>query len=116
MKNMSDNTDLPCKFTSSLLTRGIHTGEISKLGLLIRLVKHAIWADSFYFLSLLLLSIFKIPASSQPTLVPSSWACWANFYFSRSPSSKLGKTLQHLRKYGCSQIRKLSEGNMNAET
>jgi hypothetical protein len=38
-------------------------GEISKLGWLIGLLKHAIWADSLYFLYLLLLSISKILAS-----------------------------------------------------
>jgi hypothetical protein len=45
--------------------RGIQIGELSKLGWLIGLVKHAIWADSLYFLYLLLLSISKILASSQ---------------------------------------------------
>jgi hypothetical protein len=40
-------------------------GEMSKLGWLIRLVKHTIWANSLYFLNLLLLLISKILASSQ---------------------------------------------------
>jgi hypothetical protein len=35
--------------TSSLM-RGIHMGEISKLGWLIGLVEYAMWADSLYFL------------------------------------------------------------------
>jgi hypothetical protein len=41
-------------------------GEMSKLGWLIGLVKHTIWADSLYFLYLLLLSISN--ASQQPTI------------------------------------------------
>jgi hypothetical protein len=40
-------------------------GEMSRLGPLIGLVKHAIWADPPYFLYLLLLSITQISASSQ---------------------------------------------------
>jgi succinate dehydrogenase/fumarate reductase cytochrome b subunit len=39
--------------------------EMSKLGWLIRLVKHATGVNLFYFLYLLLLSISKILASSQ---------------------------------------------------
>jgi hypothetical protein len=57
-------------------------GEKSKLGWLIGLVEHATWADSLYFLYLLLLTISKILASSQSTPWPSSWACWTNFDFS----------------------------------
>jgi hypothetical protein len=53
---MSDHTDLPCELLTSLLIRGIQMGEMSKLGWLIGLVKHAICADSLYFLYLLLLS------------------------------------------------------------
>jgi hypothetical protein len=68
MKNLSDPIDLPCDLLTSLLMRGIQMGEMSKLGWLIGLVKHAICADSLYFLYLLLLSISKILASSQPTL------------------------------------------------
>jgi hypothetical protein len=68
MKNLSRHTDLLCELETSLLTRGIHMGEMSKLGWLIGLVKHAIWAFSLYFLYLLLLSISKILASSQPTV------------------------------------------------
>jgi hypothetical protein len=52
---MSDHTDLPCELLTSLLIRGIQMGEMSKLGWLIGLVKHAIWADPLYFLYLLLL-------------------------------------------------------------
>jgi hypothetical protein len=52
---------------------GLQIGE--KIGL----VKHAIRANSLYFLYLLLLSISKVLASFQPTLWPSSYACWANF-------------------------------------
>jgi hypothetical protein len=65
---MSDHTNLPCELLTSSQIRGIQIGEMSKLGWLIGLVKHAICADSLYFLFLLLLSISKILASSQPTL------------------------------------------------
>jgi hypothetical protein len=37
-------------------------GEISQLGWQIGLVKHVIWADSLYFLYLLLLAISKNPS------------------------------------------------------
>jgi hypothetical protein len=47
-------------------------GEVSKFCWLIGQVKHAIWANSLYFLYLLLLSIPKILASSYHTLRPSS--------------------------------------------
>jgi hypothetical protein len=72
MKNLSCHTDL-FELVTSLLIMRIQMGERSKLGWLIRLVKHAIWADSLYFLYLLLLSI--------PTLlVPHSYrsACFTN--------------------------------------
>jgi hypothetical protein len=42
MKNLSRNADLLCEIETSLLTRGIQIGEMSKLGWLIGLVKHAI--------------------------------------------------------------------------
>jgi hypothetical protein len=61
MKNLSLHTDLR-ELETSLLVRGIQLGEMSKLGWLIGLVKHAVWADSLYFLCLLLLSISKIQA------------------------------------------------------
>jgi hypothetical protein len=41
-------------------------GEMSKLGWLTGWVKHAMWAESLYFLYLLLLSISITLASSQP--------------------------------------------------
>jgi hypothetical protein len=63
MKNLLHHTDLLCELETSLLKRGM-----SKLGWLIGFVKHAIWPDSLNFLYLLLLSISKIIASSQPTL------------------------------------------------
>jgi hypothetical protein len=44
---------------TSSLVRGIQMGEISKLGWLMGFVEHAIWADSLYFLNLLLLSTSK---------------------------------------------------------
>jgi hypothetical protein len=52
MKDMSHHTDLLCELVTSMLIRGIQTGEISKLGWLIGLVKNAIWVDSLYFLYL----------------------------------------------------------------
>jgi hypothetical protein len=67
-----DPADLPCDLLTSLLTKAIQMGEMSRLVWLNGLVKHAICADSLYFLYLLLLSISKILASSQPTLWPSS--------------------------------------------
>jgi hypothetical protein len=48
MKNLSRHTDLLCELQTSLLLTGIEVGEISKLGWLIGLVRHAIWADSLY--------------------------------------------------------------------
>jgi hypothetical protein len=67
MENLSQHTEL-CELGTSLLIREIQMGEISKLGWLIGLVKHAMWADSLYFLYLLLFSIFEMIAASQPTL------------------------------------------------
>jgi hypothetical protein len=81
MTNLSRHTDLLCELETSLLMRGIQMGEMSKLGWLIGLVKHVIWADSLDFVYLLLLSISKFLASPQPTLWPSSYARWANFDF-----------------------------------
>jgi hypothetical protein len=46
---------------SPFLIRGILMGEISKMGWLMG----DLWADSFYFLHLLLLSIPQILASSE---------------------------------------------------
>jgi hypothetical protein len=42
--------------------RGVQMGEMPKVVWLIGLVKHAVWADSLYFLYLLLLAISKIIA------------------------------------------------------
>jgi hypothetical protein len=67
MNNASHHIDL-CEFATSLLMRGIQIGEMSTPGSLIGLVKHVIWADFLYFLYVLLFSISKILASSQPTL------------------------------------------------
>jgi hypothetical protein len=43
-------------------------GEISKLGWMIGLVKHAKWADSLYFPYLLLISISRIIPAYSMTL------------------------------------------------
>jgi len=48
---------LPCMELISFLIKGIRMGEISKLCWLIGLSMHAIWADSLYFLYLLLKAI-----------------------------------------------------------
>jgi hypothetical protein len=50
MKNLSRHTDLLCELVTSLLRRVFQIGEMSKLDWPIGLVKHAIWADSLYFL------------------------------------------------------------------
>jgi hypothetical protein len=68
MKNLSHDADLPSEWLTSLPIRWLQMREMCKLDWLIRLVKHAIGADSLYFLYLLLLSVSKILASSQPTL------------------------------------------------
>jgi hypothetical protein len=72
MKNLSHHTDLLCELATALLIRRIQMGDMSRLGWLTGLIKHAIWADSLYSLYLLLLSISKILASSQLTLYPAS--------------------------------------------
>jgi hypothetical protein len=64
MKNLSDHTDLPYKLITSLLIRGIHIGEIYKLGWLIGFIEQTILANSLYFLYLLLLSVATMLASS----------------------------------------------------
>jgi hypothetical protein len=43
MKNLPHHTDLLCESVTSLLIRGIQMGEMSKLGWLIGLVKHAMY-------------------------------------------------------------------------
>jgi hypothetical protein len=53
MKNLSDHADLLCELLTSMLMWGIQMGDISELGWLIGLVKHAIWANSLDFLYLL---------------------------------------------------------------
>jgi hypothetical protein len=71
MNNMSYHTDLFYELVTSMLIRGIQMGEVSKLGWLIGLFEHVIWAASLYFLYLLLISISNTLASSQPTVWPS---------------------------------------------
>jgi hypothetical protein len=66
MLNVSHHTDLSELVTS--LIRRIQMGETSKLGWIFGLGKDARWADSSYFLYLLLLSISKILALSQIAL------------------------------------------------
>jgi len=39
---------LPYNLMISLLIRGIHMGEISKVGWMIRLVRQVMWSDSLY--------------------------------------------------------------------
>jgi hypothetical protein len=59
---MSDHTNLPFELLTSLLIRGIQMGEMSKMGWLIGLVKHAICADSLYLLCSV---VFRIPDDGQ---------------------------------------------------
>jgi hypothetical protein len=56
--------NLLCELVTSFMIWGIHMGDVSKLGWLIGLVEHAMWADSLYFLYLL----FQFP---KPYLYPS---------------------------------------------
>jgi hypothetical protein len=53
MKNLARHADFPCELIASWLIRGIHIGEMTKLGWPIVLVKDAILVDSVYFLYLL---------------------------------------------------------------
>jgi hypothetical protein len=66
--NLSVRADLSREMLTSLLIKWVQMGELSKLGRLVGLVKHVIWAYSLYFLYMLLLSVTKILASSQPTI------------------------------------------------
>jgi hypothetical protein len=50
MNNLSHCSNLLCKLLISLLIKGIQMGEMFKLGWMIGLVKHALWADSLHFL------------------------------------------------------------------
>jgi hypothetical protein len=59
MQNLSHYKDHLCELKSSLLIKGIEIGEMSKLGWPIGLVRHAIWADSLYFLYLLVTFNFQ---------------------------------------------------------
>jgi hypothetical protein len=45
MNNLSHHDGYLCELVTSLLTSGIQMKEISRLGWLVRLVKHAMWAD-----------------------------------------------------------------------
>jgi hypothetical protein len=60
MKNLSRHIAV-CELVTSLLIKGIQMGGMSRLGWLIGLVKHAIWADSLYFVYLLI----QFPKSMQ---------------------------------------------------
>jgi hypothetical protein len=69
MKSFYDHTVLLCELAISLLIRGIQMGKkCPNLVFLIGLVKHAINAESMYFLYLLLHSTSRILASFQPAL------------------------------------------------
>jgi hypothetical protein len=60
---MSRLADL-CELVSSLEIREVKMTEVAILGSQVGLVKHTIWADSLYFLYLMLRRISKILASS----------------------------------------------------
>jgi hypothetical protein len=49
------------------MLRAIEISEMSKLGCLIGLINHAIWADSLHLLYLLVVSVPQILAPSQLT-------------------------------------------------
>jgi hypothetical protein len=53
MKNLTDHIGHPCELVTSLLIRGNQMDEVSRLDWLIRLVTHATWVVSLYFLYLL---------------------------------------------------------------
>jgi len=73
----------------------------SKPGCLTGFSIQAMWADSLYFLCLLLTSICKILASFQDIWWSSSNACWANFDLSRRPFFKLSLCSRSLRTEVC---------------
>jgi hypothetical protein len=83
------HTDLECELVTSLLMTAIQIGEISKLVWITGLFKQITWADSLYFLSLVLFSVSTILTSSQSTLCPSSNVCWTNFDVSQRPFFRL---------------------------
>jgi hypothetical protein len=57
-----------CELVSSSMIMKTQMGKISKLRWLIRVAKHAKWANSFHLLCLRLFSISPILASSESTL------------------------------------------------
>jgi hypothetical protein len=57
---------------------GIQKGEVSKLGWPIGWFSRDMWADSLYFLHVVLGSVCETLPSFQHILWPSSYACWAN--------------------------------------
>jgi hypothetical protein len=67
MKNLLDHADFPCELLTSLPTRGLQMGEVSTLGWMIGLVKHAIWADSFIFYAC---CYFQFPKSQLHPSLP----------------------------------------------
>jgi hypothetical protein len=64
-----------CSFFISSVITGVQMGEISKLGWLICWSSRDMWADSLYFLYVVLGSICKTLASFQYILWSSSYAC-----------------------------------------
>jgi hypothetical protein len=74
-KNLLGHSDI-FELITSLLIRWIQMWEMSKLGWLIGLVKHALCPGSLYFLHLLLLSISKLLSSSQPPLWSVGKSSW----------------------------------------
>jgi hypothetical protein len=75
-------------FTSAVIT-GVQMGEMSKLGWMVGWSSRDMWADSLYFLYVVLGSICKTFASFQHISWPSSYACWANFDFSNKHCVRL---------------------------
>jgi hypothetical protein len=72
------------ELANSLLIRGIKLGKMPKLGCLIGLVKHAMWANCISYTCSYLVS--RTLTSFYPTVSPFSWAFLPNSDFSRRPS------------------------------
>jgi hypothetical protein len=77
----SNYTWRSCSVLTSAMITGAQMGEMSELGWLIGWSSRDMWADSLYFLYVVLGSICKTFASFQHILWSSSYACWANFDF-----------------------------------
>jgi hypothetical protein len=71
----SNYTWRSCNFLTAAMIMGVQIGETSKLGSLVGWSSRHMWADSKYFLYVVLGSICNTFASFQHILWPSSYAC-----------------------------------------